>query len=42
MYRPLGDQRVYLPLGKMADTPFHIQGEDMSTGQCQTGIVYLT
>ena len=25
-YRPLGYERVYLPLYKVADTPFHIQG----------------
>ena len=25
-YRPLGYERVYLPLCKVADTPFHIQG----------------
>ena len=23
----LGYERVYLPLGKVADTPFHIQGD---------------
>ena len=26
MYRPLGYERVYLPLHKVTDTPFHIQG----------------
>ena len=26
-YRPLGYERVYLPLCKVADTPFHIQGD---------------
>ena len=26
IYRPLGYERVYLLLGKVADTPFHIQG----------------
>ena len=25
----LGHERVYLPLYKVADTPFHIQGEEM-------------
>ena len=25
--RPLGYERVYLPLYKVADTPFHIQGD---------------
>ena len=29
IYRPLGYERVYLPLHKMADTLFHIQGDDM-------------
>ena len=28
-YRPFGYERVYLPLCKVADTPFHIQGVDM-------------
>ena len=28
-YRHLGNKRVYLPLYKMAGTPFHIQGDDM-------------
>ena len=28
--RHLGCQRVYLPLHKVADTPFHIQGDDSS------------
>ena len=27
-YRPLGYERVYLPLCKVADTPFHIQDLD--------------
>ena len=27
--RPLGYERVYLPLYKVADTPFHIQGDDI-------------
>ena len=27
--RPLDYERVYLPLYKVADTPFHIQGEDL-------------
>ena len=26
--RPLGYERVYLPLYKVADTPFHIQGDE--------------
>ena len=28
-YRPLGYERVDLPLCRVADTPFHIQGDDM-------------
>ena len=27
--RPLGYERVYLPLCKVADTPFHTQGAEM-------------
>ena len=27
--RPLGYERVYLPLCKVADTPFHIQGDEI-------------
>ena len=27
--RPLGYERVYLPLYKVADTPFHIQGDEV-------------
>ena len=27
---PIGYERVYLPLYKVADTPFHIQGDRMS------------
>ena len=26
--RPLGYERMYLPLNKVTDTPFHIQGDD--------------
>ena len=29
IFRPLGYGRVYLPLCKVADTPFHIQGHDL-------------
>ena len=29
IYRPLGYQRVYLPLYKVADIPFHIQRDDI-------------
>ena len=27
---PLGYEMVYLPLTKVADTPFHIQGDNLS------------
>ena len=27
--RPFGYKRVYLPLHKVADTPFHIKGEEL-------------
>ena len=30
-FRPLGYERVYLPLWKVADTPFHIQGDVLKT-----------
>ena len=30
LYRLLRYERVYLPLCKVADTPFHIQGDDIS------------
>ena len=30
IYRPLEYKRVYLPLYKVADTPFHIQEDGMS------------
>ena len=29
IYRPLEYERVYLPLCKVADTPFHNQGDDI-------------
>ena len=29
--RPLGYERAYMPLCKVADTPFHIQGDDWMT-----------
>ena len=29
LFRHLGYEGVYLPLGKVADTPFHIQGDDL-------------
>ena len=31
IHRSLGYERVYLPLCKVADTPYHIQGDDMCT-----------
>ena len=39
--RPLGYERVYLPLRKVADTPFHSQGDEMSTGKSLTSLKYL-
>ena len=30
IYSPLGYERVYLPLCKVADTPFHIQGDELA------------
>ena len=32
--RYLGYERVYMPLCKVADRPFHIQGDDMSCNLC--------
>ena len=29
LIRPLEYERVYLPLYKVADTPFHIQGDEL-------------
>ena len=29
IYHPIGYEKVYLPLCKVADTPFHIQGDEM-------------
>ena len=39
--RPLGYERVYLPLCKVADTPFNIQGGggDMSQGERKREII---
>ena len=31
LFGPVGYERVYLPLYKVADTPFHIQGDDIYT-----------
>ena len=44
IYRPLGYERVYLPLCKVADTPFHIQGGDIyyiSTLHPPSYLIYL-
>ena len=35
--RPLGYERVYLPLYKVAVTPFHIQGEGISVSDPERG-----
>ena len=37
IYRPLGYERVYLSLCKVADTPFHIQGDDIYNIKQQGG-----
>ena len=43
IYRPLGYERVCLPLCKVADTPFHIQGVDICIGITKpTACVHLT
>ena len=34
LYRSHGYERVYLPLCKVADTPFHIQGDKLSYPTC--------
>ena len=39
IFRPLGYERVYLPLCKVADTPFHIQGDDLSSIMCSLCVV---
>ena len=31
IFCPFGNERVYLPLCKVADTPLHIQGDDLFT-----------
>ena len=41
-YRPLGYERVYLPLCKAADTPFYIQGNDIYIYMFTSMIVRLT
>ena len=33
VFRPLEYERVYLPLYQVADTPFHIQGDDLAKMQ---------
>ena len=38
IYRPLGYERVYLPLCKVADTPFHIQGGRYSDAGVLAGV----
>ena len=34
LYHSLGYERVYLPHRKVADTPFHIQGDDILEKKC--------
>ena len=39
--RPLGYERVYLPLYKVADTPFYIQRDDLlSSNSCRHDVTY--
>ena len=38
--RPLGYERVYLPLHEVADTPFHIQEDGMCTDKV-VGVDYI-
>ena len=33
---PLGYERVHLPLYKVADTPFHIQGDELCSNLCHS------
>ena len=41
IFRPLGYARVYLPLDKVAATPFHIKGDDFITKGQITLIKFL-
>ena len=41
-YRPLGWERVYLPLCEVADTPFHIQRDDIYYRSHCNDSVYVT
>ena len=36
---PLGYKRVYLPLCKVADTPFYIQGDEVVLTSAEQGII---
>ena len=38
-HRPLGYERVYLPLYKVADTPFYVQGDDIIS--CAVNMVHV-
>ena len=40
--RPLGYERVYLPLKKVADTPFHIQGRLIASGGLYYFLITIT
>ena len=40
IYTVTGYERVYLLLYKVADTPFHIQGDDLSTPHINRGIMW--
>ena len=37
---PFGYESVYLPLSEVADTPFHIQEDNILTGLFVTGLVH--
>ena len=42
-FRPTGYERVYLPLYKVADTPFHIQGDEFNyegIASCLTTVIF--
>ena len=39
--RPFGYERVYLPLWKVADTPFHIQGDEMYQSNIHLYVCFL-
>ena len=40
-HRRLGDKRVYLPLCKVADTPFQVLGDDIDDGCVTHGWYFI-